>query len=728
MSRFSEKISGYISFYMFMVCNLISAGLYAQLSLPGTPLPLNYKGISELKRYEIMIPQHLQKNIEDQRMHSLLKPAGQGTLIEVLCSTENAGTWDTLTDGSAIWRASFRVPGASSVNLVFSPYQVNRGVRTYVYDKLQKTVLGAFSDANNKVFSKLATANIPGDEIVVEIQVPPYLKSAGAIGIRSIGCDLASDPHPESIYDEWFGKSGSCNIDVNCNTDSMVQRVKNAVVRIVFNGSERCTGTLVNNTREDGTNYVLTAEHCINREDIANEAVFYFDYESPYCNGPDGSVQKSLSGATIKATGGKLDFTLLELLEPIPFTYKPYYAGWDYTGRKPESGYTIHHPMGDVKKISQEEHPLTVDDFMNDYNPASHWLVGHWESGTTEKGSSGSPLFDSRGHVVGTLSGGLADCENPEKDYFQMFSHCWDDYHDPYHQLACWLDPQYQDVGLLGGYDPYEDLWITGDTLSNIGQTERLVVVHNGLAWGSYSGHNSGYITRFAEKFSVSGMKKMPGLMLHVARNYWESSSSEIVIKIWNGADVPGQEVYEKKIFTSNLTWQMPNFVQFDSIITLNGVFFAGYELEYNLPRDTFATYMAANRTSSMNNTAYVFDASGWKSLSDYTGGSVNSSFAVMPVLFDSLPPVSNDQRFNHPVIAYPVPAESHLWIEFEEIPTLPVNVMVFNLQGQLVLEKEVKAYQRKILLQLEGFSGGFYMVRLNSGTAIHTLRVPVIK
>lgn len=687
---------------------------------------MHCKGISELKQYEVRVPEKMKTDVEEDGMRSLLKPDRQGTLIEVFYSTENSGTWDTLPDGLAVWRASFRVPGAASVNLVFSPYRVNRGVRTYIYDKSQKTVLGAFSDANNKPFSKLATAGVPGDEIVVEIQVPPYLESAGEIGISGIGCDL-SGLHLESAYDEWFGESGACNININCIDDSLVQVVKNSVVRIIFKGSERCTGTLVNNTRKDGTNYILTAEHCINSEDLANEAVFYFDYESPYCNGPDGSAQKTISGATIKATGGRLDFTLLELLEPVPYAYKPYYAGWDYTGRQPESGFTIHHPMGDVKKFSREEHPLVVDYFMKDYNPDTHWLVNHWEAGTTEKGSSGSPLFNNSGHVVGSLSGGSANCKNPEKDYFQMFSHCWADYLDPGQQLACWLDPLYQDVGLIGGFDPYRDLWLTGDTLSNIGKTEVLATEQTGLAWGSYSGHNSDYITQFAEKFVVSGIKKMPGLILNVARNYQGSATSAITVKVWNGADGPGQAFYERLVYAASLTENRLNFVQFDSVLSVSGTFYAGYELSYNMPADTFATVMAANRTTAILNTAFVYDEAGWYSLSNFTEGIVHSSFGVMPVVFDSLKVTLNDPRFDNPVIAYPVPAESHLWIEFENVPAAPVSVTVFNIQGQAVLE-EIKTAQKKFFLHVDGLSDGLYLVRLKSGQTVHTLRVPVIK
>ena len=119
---------------------------------------------------------------------------------------------------------------------------------------------------------------------------------------------------------------------------------------------------------------------------------------------------------------------------------------------------------------------------------------------------------------------------------------------------------------------------------------------------------------------------------------------------------------------------------------------------------------------------------SGWKSLADYTGGEIYSSFAVMPVVFDSLPESGEDQRFDKPVIAYPVPADSHLWIEFEDIPSIPVNAAMYNLQGQLVLEKNFKAFQRKILLTIDNLSGGIYILRLREGSQVRTLRVAIMK
>jgi hypothetical protein len=239
-----------------------------------------------------------------------------------------------------------------------------------------------------------------------------------------------------------------------CSIDPVVGTVKNSVVRIVYKGHERCTGTLVNTVQNHKINYILTAGHCFTTEEDANTAVFYFEYESPSCDGPDGDATKSLSGATIRSRSSDVDFALLELLEPIPVSYHPYYAGWDNSGMAPQSAFVIHHPLGDVKKIAEDQDPLTIATFGNRYDPKTHWLVDKWESGTTEPGSSGAPLFDRNGLLQGTLTGGLADCEDPSNDYFQMFSHSWSDYPEPERQLAIWLDPLKTKRKSLAGYDP----------------------------------------------------------------------------------------------------------------------------------------------------------------------------------------------------------------------------------------------------------------------------------
>ncbi len=705
------------------ICGHVSG----QITRPGNPMPLHFRGLKNIIVYDLEVTDQERKQLRDRQDRSLLKPARSGFLINTDFNLQNSGTWDTLADGTRVWRAAFRIHGARLMNLLLKPFHVSDGVRIFMYNPSQQTVLGAFSDLNNKATGVLATGHIPGDMLIMEVHIPPFSGFPGSLTIDQVGCDFAEQSMEKSIMDEWYGLSGSCNVDIACMEQESYQQVKNAIVRIVFMGDERCTGTLLNNTRQDGRNYVLTAEHCINTEEAANNAVFYFSYESPTCSGSDGSGAKSVSGATMRATGNDLDFSLLELLEPIPLQYHPYYAGWDNTESPPSFAYTIHHPQGDVKKISIDNHPLTVANFGNTYKANTHWLVSRWESGTTEAGSSGGGIFDPYNRVRGSLTGGQASCSNSVNDYFQMISHAWKDHPDPVNQLAHWLDPLETKEVQLDGFDPNADFWESGDTLSNILPGEVLKSESDNLDWGEWSGHNSLYINQFAERYTQNQKEKILGVILHVAHNYVSLPSSHLVVKVWQDLGLPGKVMYEKDIQLADLSSNTANFIEFDSIVSVGDSFFVGYELFYSSPMDTFSTYMAGNRLNDPFNTAYVYDSQ-WQPLNLYTEGLVHSSFAIMPVVFDSIPHGKPPVEPDSDIVLYPNPAQTYCWIEFGKMTVLPVRILVYNLQGEIVSEDEYGPYQRSVRLETTDFSSGVYIVHVKRGEQILMAKLVIIR
>ena len=135
-----------------------------------------------------------------------------------------------------VWRIAFKVKDARLLNLILKPYHVEPGVKIFLYDSLQQNILGAFTDLNNKPIRVLATGYIPGDLLILELQMPSYVKKDIQITIAGIGCDFAEKAGQKLFKDGWYGFSGTCNVDINCNHDESVQLVKNAVVRIVFLG------------------------------------------------------------------------------------------------------------------------------------------------------------------------------------------------------------------------------------------------------------------------------------------------------------------------------------------------------------------------------------------------------------------------------------------------------------------------------------------------------------
>jgi hypothetical protein len=422
-----------------------------------------------------------------------------------------------------------------------------------------------------------------------------------------------------------------------------------------------------------------------------------------------------------------MDFTLLELLDPVPVNYHPYYAGWDNTSSAPSSAYTIHHPQGDVKKISIETEPLTITSFGDKFDKNKHWLVKHWESGTTEAGSSGGGIFDAGNHLRGSLTGGEAECGNSVNDYFQMFSHDWKDYPAPENQLAYWLDPLDSRPNTLEGFDPNAAFWESGDTLSNIGEEEDLALEKTALTWGSWSGHNSSHTTQFAERFVHTDKEMVLGIILDVSQNYVASSSSHLLLKIWRDEKIPGSVIYQKSVPLADLSPNSIQFIEFDSIVPVADSFFAGYELFYDSPVDTFSTYMAANRPVDTLNSAYVYNNDQWISLNELSLGLIRSSFAIMPVVFDSVDS-SDPVPFTEKIRLYPNPADQYCWLEFNELPESPVHLTLYNLQGQIIQEQDYGPYQRSIRIETSSLAEGIYLIRADQENVTNVAKLLIIR
>jgi hypothetical protein len=182
-----------------------------------------------------------------------------------------------------------------------------------------------------------------------------------------------------------------------------------------------------------------------------NQWVFYFNYESSGCNSPNNESQipnNTLTGCARIADsddgGGNngSDFLLVLLNNNVPSNFNAYYNGWRSNNVTSSSGVSIHHPSGDIKKISTYTSNL-VSSAWGSAN-GSHWTVtwsgtanGH---GVTEGGSSGSPIFDNQGRIVGTLTGGSSFCNFPNSpDLYGKMSYHWSS--NPGDDLRDFLDP-----------------------------------------------------------------------------------------------------------------------------------------------------------------------------------------------------------------------------------------------------------------------------------------------
>ena len=323
-----------------------------------------------------------------------------------------------------------------------------------MYNPEKDFILGSFNE-NHIYKGELGTELVPGNTVVVEYFIP----KGNDLGVINVSTVTHGYRTANEFSEKAFGSSGGCNMNANCPDGATWVNERNSVVMLVSGSSGFCTGALINNTLNDGTPYVLTANHCYSNP---TNWIFRFNWQSANCNNPGGQPSfVSLSGATLRSRRTPTDFCLVEITGgldngTVPASYNPFFAGWDNTGDVPSSTVCIHHPAGDIKKISFDDDAASISQSMGSSEASSTWTVQWDRNTTTEGGSSGSPLFDQNHRIIGQLWGGGASCQNINApDYYGRVSKSWNPSgSNTTNQLEHWLDPNSAGAGFVDGFDP----------------------------------------------------------------------------------------------------------------------------------------------------------------------------------------------------------------------------------------------------------------------------------
>lgn len=501
MCRFKRLL--FLSF--LSLCLIGKVSLFAQVSIGGTPpsfssirdaSPISQQGVqqtlSPAPLIELPVTFDVAKlKAEDKINEQYGWPPRLGVTIPVNnLDLFQKGVWTTLTDGQKICRLSLQAKGATALSLYYSQFYIPKGAKLYIYNKDKTHVIGAFTYDNNLGRKAFATEYVAGDEVVIEYVasaealIEPAAKkiaSQGAYKLLQPAIDVkerddvpiviisevgyaysdkvvvTKKPATGGITQQALNESGSCMVNINCSEGQDWQVEKNSVSRLIIfkeGGQYYCTGTLINNTGRDFTPYIITAFHCFENataEDI-QKTIYYFHYEQPGCsNSSIDPPSKTIAGSSrlvnipIKDNS---DGALVVLNEQIPADWDLYWSGWDRRNDPLNSGVGIHHPAGDVMKISTVPIPAASGKW-----PAApygglnaHWMVyfAQTQNGfsTVQGGSSGSGLFNQDHRLVGTLTGGSADCSDPtgQTFYGKLWYH-WDQCTDTTQKMQPYLDP-----------------------------------------------------------------------------------------------------------------------------------------------------------------------------------------------------------------------------------------------------------------------------------------------
>jgi hypothetical protein len=332
-------------------------------------------------------------------------------------------------EGGNIWRFALSSVGAYSINVTFSNFHLDSGCKIYLYDRYKKMVHGSFTDEYNPKngFTSFACAPVPGQHIYIELFQPDNYQNSICI-VGRLGHDFKGT-FSGLQSTSGAGASLECQVDISCSEGNDWQKEADAVCKIIFNNNALCTGALVNNTNDDGTPYLLTADHCFSMgffeeyEQTVNNSVFLFNNRRVTCNGIGQTGNFHHGGGTRVAHWQRTDFLLIELNNNVPTSVFPYYLGFKLYNPTSD-GVCIHHPRGDFMKIATYNSPpghvaqcldITASwgdqEFLfNDHFYDIFFVSTPNGKSVTEPGSSGSPIIDSDKRVYGQLFG---ICEPP---------------------------------------------------------------------------------------------------------------------------------------------------------------------------------------------------------------------------------------------------------------------------------------------------------------------------
>jgi hypothetical protein len=469
--------------------------------------------------------------------------------IPVDIDIKNNGKWTTLADSSKIWQQTVTARNAEGLIISYKDFYIPKGGKLFIYNKDRSHVLGAYTHKTFEQGGSFATESIAGDSFTLE-----YLESKNSSEEPRIAIESIGYMYNKSILANGFPDPGlntstqKCNINVNCEDGKNWQNQKRGIVLffvLQYRAWVACTGSLINNTSQDAKPYVLTASHCFDQgPDIQfDKLIVYFNHEFSGCSNQNvAPTTQSLVGATplvyTPLNGGSDSFLFKINTTGIPKEWKPYYNGWDRSNTPAQSGVIIHHPNMDVKKITTYVKPVTSGTFAG-ANETGTNISGakdaHWEAiydgrGVTEGGSSGSPLFNQKGLIVGTLTGGSSYCNSPlSSDFYGKIWYGWDQFYsqDPTwcgqcdQQLKTYLDPLNKGVQTLSAYDPNGTVGIEEEFI----QPTQLAIFPNPT--DDILHINANAIIRSIK------IVNMQGKLVFDKKNY-SSSTTQVIVENWN--------------------------------------------------------------------------------------------------------------------------------------------------------------------------------------------------
>ena len=700
-----------ILFFFFCHCSTF----FAQVSHGGSPLFLenslfrNSNGLNFVEMPAFDLDSVLQADeLNKQNMRGSYQFAHKFyTRIEKGLQ----GNIQIMPDGTKVWQIGIHSKGAFSINLLFTKYHLPEGGKLFIYNADRSHVIGSFDHRNNSEEKILPIRPIAGDSIIIEYSEPANAAFEGELVIGEVNHDYRDILRLGNDEPKGDPANSSCMIDVVCDAADADDTIIRSTVLLVINGNTACSGSLINNTANDEKPYLLTAVHCLNPDiekglfkDMnhyiarAGTIVTFFNYNRPACGTTiRGTEEMSVAASDVKVIIEKKDIALLELREKPPVHYNAYYAGWNVSSQANNPPYTnLHHPQWSVKKYGVANKNLTLlSNFINPFDANTHWKVDGWDVGSTDFGSSGSPLFDRNNQIVGLLTTGESYCSggnsNNAPDYFAALYAGWEQA-DPTNQLKTYLDPNNTGKQQQEGYDPNVSNPLVRISNANYNHGDELVTYQlNAPYSGLVFGKSSLNTTEFAEEFNLDKTSEVLGIYLMIPPMPFPYTSG-VEIEIYSGTSSPETLLASKPFIPQYLNYNgnfnptnkntsspTETFVLFDNPVNVQKKFFVAYKLNTDNPFSVYNTEFSSQKA----NAAWLKHESQWVRATEYAPFPCTTSLALQPLIRytngSAIPEIENKEKG---AIRYDRNS-NQLFLPFES--TGSGDVFVYSVSGQLL-------------------------------------------
>ena len=321
------------------------------------------------------------------------------------------GAIESAVDGGLVWTAAVHSDDAAGLRVHFTDFALPTGFELWFYST-NGVVRGPYTGLGPGDRGDFWSHTVAGPDAVLQLRAygPAISEQVVSFRVTELG-----HVGRAAALKSFCSFNVDCIENVECTSDPAVDDARDAVALMRFIKRPfiyLCSGGLLNSSINPGAPYFLTANHCISRDREAGTLETWFAYTIA-CDGAGYDCTEpfvelsgpSTLGSSVLATNKTSDFTLLLLAEAPPAGSA--FLGWStaavaFTDAAPL--YRVSHPAGAPQAYSA--HLVSTSAGTCSSWPRGSWIYSRDTTGATEGGSSGSPVVNADGLVVGQLSGG----------------------------------------------------------------------------------------------------------------------------------------------------------------------------------------------------------------------------------------------------------------------------------------------------------------------------------